>query len=388
VSTARLLLRRWQALVLLVGVLGSANASVFSNMDTFARPLLLVLAPGHDAGWRSACIALLMAACALWAHMQRGQIGGGGFMAFTASLPFTPRQRRRVDLMVLLLADTPLLLMMLAALATTAARGGGPGHVLLLAALVPLALAAQLAALERRPAAVLPVAAACLLLAAGFATRFGPALSVSVAVLACIALWRAPWPRAAASWRPRFAAPAWWRFSLHGVAGRHAPPLRICFAILLRERRDEALAKALGAGALIAAALGLCAVFEHDARARAVALVAQGLVALQLSGLFRGLQMAHLAGAAYTAALPLPRRWWRRFDLAALFCVGLPFLAPLSLLAWLEGATPARALAGLVSYAGLLCALRAPQLASERHAVVLSTILAGCWMAATIACVY
>jgi hypothetical protein len=106
VSTARLLLRRWQALVLLMGALASANASVFSNMDTFARPLLLVVAPGHGAGWRGACIALLMAAGALWAQMQRGQIGGGGFVAFTASLPFTPRQRRRVDLAALALADT------------------------------------------------------------------------------------------------------------------------------------------------------------------------------------------------------------------------------------------------------------------------------------------
>jgi hypothetical protein len=388
VSTARLLLRRWQALVLLMGVLASANASVFGNMDTFARPLLLVLAPGHGPIWRSACLALLMAACALWAHMQREQIGGGGFMGFAASLPFSPAERRRVDLAVLALADTPLLLMMMAALATTAAHGGGSGQVLLLAALVPLALAVQLATQERRPAAAAPVALACLLLATGFDTRFGPALSVSVAVLACLALRRAPWPRATASWRPRIAAPAWRGLSLGGVAGRRAPALRVCFAILLRERRDETLAKALGAGALIAAALALCAVFEHDARARAVALLAQGLVALQLSGLFRGLQMAHLAGAAYTAALPLPRRWWRRFDLAALLCIGLPLLAPLSALAWLEGATPGQALASLVSYAGLLSALRAPQLASERHAVVLSTILAGCWMAATIACLY
>jgi hypothetical protein len=172
------------------------------------------------------------------------------------------------------------------------------------------------------------------------------------------------------------------------MAGCNAPALRVSFLILLRERRDEALAKALGATALIGAALGLGAVFEHDARSVAAAWLAQGLVALHLSGLFRGLDMAHQAAAGFTGALPLPRGWWRRFDLLALLGFGLPFLAAPALLAWHEGAAPARALAGLASHAALLCALRAPQLASERHAVVLSTLLAGCWMAATIGYLY
>lgn len=158
--------------------------------------------------------------------------------------------------------------------------------------------------------------------------------------------------------------------------------------ILLCERRDEALAKALGATALVAAALGLGAVFAHDARSVAAAWLAQGLVALHLSGMFRGLDMAHRAGTGFTGALPLARGWWRRFDVLALLGFGLPFLGALALLAWHDGATPARALAGSVSHAALLCALRAPQLASERHAVVLSTLLAGCWMAATIGYLY
>ena len=98
--------------------------------------------------------------------------------------------------------------------------------------------------------------------------------------------------------------------------------------------------------------------------------------------------MAHLASAIYTGALPLGPNWWRRFDLAAVLAFSLPFLAAPALLAWWEGAGPARAAAGLVSYAALLGVLRAPQLASERHAVVLSAIAAGSWMAATIACLY
>lgn len=387
-STARLLLRRWQALVLLLGVLASANASVFSNADTFARPLLLLVSPGHGPGWRFSYLILLLAVAALWAHMQRAQIKGGAFMAFAASLPLDARQRRRADLAVLMLADSPLLLMVAGALASEAARGGMPAHLSLLAALVPLALAAQVGVLERRALAAAGLAAACILLAGAFGTRVAPAANLLVCAAASLALRRAPWPQPRALARLRLPALVWPGRLLRAVAGRHTAPLQASFSILLRERRDEALAKALGATALCAGALGLAAVFEHDGRSLAAAWFVQGCIALHLSGLFRGLQMAHRASTAYTGALPLAPHWWRRFDLAAVLAFGLPFLAVPALLAWREGAGAARAAAGLLSYAVLLCVLRAPQLASQRHAVVLCTILAGVWMAATIACLY
>lgn len=387
-STARLLLRRWQALVLLLGVLGSANASVFSNADTFARPVLLVLAPGHGPGWRCAYLMLLLAAAALWAHMQRVQITGGAFMAFAASLPLDARQRRGADLAVLLLADSPLLLMVAGAFAVEAARGGGLAHLLLLAALVPLALAAQIGVLERRPLAAAGLAGACVLLAAGFGTRFASAIDLLVWAAATLALHRAPWPQPRALARLRVPAPAWAGRLLRAMVGRHAAPLLVSLSILLRERRDEALAKVLGAGALFVAALGLATVFEHDSRAIVAAWVTQGLIALHLSGMFRGLQMAHQASTAYTGALPLPPRWWRRYDLAAVLAFGLPLLAAPTALALHECATATQALAALVSHAALLCALRQPQLFSERHAVVFSTVVAGTWMAVTIACLY
>ena len=388
-STARLLLRRWQALVLVIGVLVSANASVFSNLDTLAHPILLLLAPGHGPVWRFGYVLLLLAAAALWAHMQGVQIGGGAFMAFAGSLPFSARQRRRVDLAVLVLADSPLLLMLAGALSSAAAHGGGAAQLLLLAALLPLALLAQLAVLERRADAGLAVVLLCLVPAACFGTALAAPASVLAGAAAWLALQRAPWPRSAiAAASLRLPAPAWPGRLLSAVAGRHAPALRLSFGILLRERRDETLAKALASTVLIVAAAGLGAAFGHDVRAIVAAWIAQGLVALQLSGLFRGLQMAHLASAGYANALPLPQNWWRPFDRLALLGVGLPFLGAAALLAWIEGATPAHALAGLASYAALLCALRGPQLVSERHAVVLSTLLAGCWMAATIACLY
>lgn len=390
------MLRRWQGVALLLGLVSAAGATAFDNLLTFTLPLRALLAPGHGAGWRFLYVMGLLAAAALWAGMQRAQIEGGPFMDFAASLPFTPRQRRRVDLAVLALADSPLLLLLAGALVAVSRHGVEPAQVpvqvlaqiLALADVGLLALVAQLAMLERRFIAWAGVLVAGLVLAAGIGTRLGLPAAALVGAAAGLALHTVPWPRLPpcrlAGVRPS-AGPGRW---LGTVAGRHAPALRISLGILLRERRDETLAKAAGATVVLAGAAGLMAAFDHDARAFAVALLAQGAVALQFSGLFRGLHMAHLAGSAYTGALPLPARWWRPFDLAAVLGVGLPFLALPGLMAWLHGTPPPAALAATASYALLLCCLRAPQLFNERHAVVLSLVLAGAWAAATIGCLY
>jgi hypothetical protein len=149
VSTARLLLRRWQGATLAAGLLGAAGTSLFGNVDMLTHPMRAVLAPGHGASWRFAYLLALQAVCALWAGMQRAQIEGGAFMAFSGSLPFSLRQRRRVDLAVLL-ADSPLLLLAGAALAVTAVHRAPPAHLFLLCDVVLLALTNQVAVLERR----------------------------------------------------------------------------------------------------------------------------------------------------------------------------------------------------------------------------------------------
>lgn len=380
------MLRRWQGVALLLGLVSAAGTTAFDNLQTFTLPLRALLAPGHGPGWRFLYLLGLLAAAALWAWIQRAQIAGGPFMDFAASLPFAPRQRRRVDLAVLALADSPLLLLVAGALVAVSRHGIDPASVLTLVDVALLALVVQLAALERRFIGWAGVLAASLVLAAAIGTRFELAGAVLVGCAAWLSLRAVPWPRLPARRRiglPAPSAPGPW---LAAVAGRHAPALRLSFGILLRERRDEALAKAAGAAAIVAGAAFLMAAFDYDARGFAVALLAQGAVALQLSGLFRGLHMAHLAGSAWSGALPLPPRWWRPFDLAAVLGFGLPFLAVPGLLAWLHGAPSLPALAATGSYALLLCFLRAPQLFNARHAVVLSLLLAGVWVAATIAC--
>lgn len=382
-----MLLRRWQALALIVGVASAAGSTPMDNMAMFARPLLGLLAPGHGFAWRFAYLMVLLLACAAWAGMQRRQIEGGAFMAYAASLPFSARQRRRVDLAVLVLADTPLLAIAGAALVVVAVHGAAAARQLLLIDVVLLALAAQLAVLERRPGAWAGVAAGALVLAASQDSSLLPLAALPVGALTACALAFGPWRRQRRRLlRMHIPMLAWPAALPRMLAGRHAAALQVPLAILARERRAETLTKALAAAAIAGAALGLVLLFEGDGRSFATVLIAQALVALTAGGMFRGLQMGHRAGIGLTGALPIPRHWHRRFDLAAILACALPFLAGLALLAVAAGVPVLRALAGLASYAALLCALRAPAVFSERHAVVLSTLLAGCWCAATIAC--
>ena len=376
------MLRRWQTATLVMGVLASANASAFGNLDTYARPLLTLLAPGHGAAWRIGYLCALLLLAAAWVAMQREQVAGGPFMAFAGSLPFTPRQRRNADLAVLMLADSPLLLVTACALGLTAGRGAPAAHAVLLCDVTLLALVGQRAVLERRPGAWAGVAAGAVLAGAVFGTRLDLAANLLVGAAAALALVVEPRPRA----QRRMRRPHARRASPLTVGGRHGAALQMSLAVLVRERRGELLAKYLTAAAIAAAAVGLATLFERDARSFPTMLLALGGTALAFSGLFRGLHLAHRAGMGYVGALPLPANWWRPFDLVAVLAAALPFLAALTAFAWAVGAPPAHALAALASNAALLCALRTPQLISDRHAVVLATVLAGCWTAATIAC--
>jgi hypothetical protein len=333
--------------------------------------------------WRIGYLLALQALAAAWIAMQRDQVAGGPFMAFAGSLPFTPRQRRNADLAVLLLADSPLLVVTACALGLTAGRGAPAAHVVLLCDVALLALVAQRAVLEGRPRAWAGVAAGAVLAGAAFGTRLDLAANLLVGTVSALALVLQPRPRAQRHARRPHAR----RIKPLAPGGRHGAALQMSLATLIRERRGELVAKSLAATAIVAAAVGLVTLFGHDARSFPTVLLAEACVALTFSGLFRGLHLAHRASLGYVGALPLPAGWWRPYDLAAVVTAALPFLAALTTFAWTTGTAPfTDALAALASNAALLCLLRTPQLISDRHAVVLSTLLAGCWTAATVAC--
>jgi hypothetical protein len=95
------------------------------------------------------------------------------------------------------------------------------------------------------------------------------------------------------------------------AGGHHGAALQMSVATLVRERRGELVAKSLAAAAIVAAAVGLVTLFEHDPRSFPTVLLAEACVALTFSGLFRGLHLAHRASMGYVGALPLPAGWWR-----------------------------------------------------------------------------
>jgi hypothetical protein len=242
--------------------------------------------------------------------------------------------------------------------------------------------------LERRFGAWAGVAAGAVLAGASFGTRLDLGANLLVGAAAALALVLEPRPRAGRrARRPHGHRPSLLSGLSGPIAGRHGAALRMSLAVLVRERRGETIAKCLSAAAIAAAAVGLVTLFDLDARSFPTVLLAEGCVALTFSGLFRGLHVAHRASMGYAGALPLPGGWWRPFDLAAVLGASMPFLGGLAAFAWaIDAATPPRALAALVANALLLCALRPFQLFSERHAVVLATLLAGCWTAGSIAC--
>ena len=366
------------------------GSSLLSNIATLAYPLLSLLSPNHDVLQRSLHLAALLAFAGLWAGMQRAQIEGGPFMAFLKSLPFTARQLRHVDVLVLVLANGPLLLLAIGAMAVTIGHHRPLAHTLLLGDVLVLALVVQVAVLEQRLANLqtLVLVAACMLLAASFGTRAALAIELLVGACALVVLWRGP-PPADPTARKRIQAPHIGRTGTGTGAGAvtRFGALHLSLALLWRERRNELTGKALTALAIAAGAWSLARIFESDARSFPTIVIAQGVVVLIMSGMLRFLHLTHVDSASYFDALPLAPRWWRPFDLAVVGACCLPLLAVMSIAAWDMGATtPWHAAASVASYLLLLAALSLPHLVTDRHAVVVGTIVTGLWIAATFVC--
>lgn len=382
VSTGRLLLRRWQALLLALAVLAPV---LLTSIDTLAYPLLLLSKPEHGLAWRFGYLLTLCALAVLWALMQREQIAGGGFRRFAAALPLPHRLTRRTDLLVLALADSPLWLPLIAALlaaglAPTPSAALKAAKLLFLFDFALFILLAQLAALERRFIAWLAVAALGWVCLASIDRAWQLNACALAGVVALILLAR-PLPRGGARIHAvaqcvlaPFAAVT------RAVGRRLHPALRISLGVLIRQRRAETIGKMLFAGCVVLGALVLMDAWDYDKRALPASIIGDAIIALSFSGLYRGLQMAHDDAARFAGALPLRRFWSAGFDMAAVTALGLPFFAALTgaLLAH-EAAQPRIVLGGLISAVALLVVLRQQQLYNERHAVVLNLMAAVSW---------
>jgi hypothetical protein len=381
-STGRLLLRRWQALLLALGVLAPV---LFTSVETLAYPLSLLSNPEHGLAWRFGYLLALCALAVLWALMQREQIGGGGFRRFATALPLPHRLTRLTDLLVLALADSPLWLLLMAAL-LAAGVAPAPGaasklaNLLLLFDFALFVLLAQLAALERRLIAWLAVAALGLVCVASIG-RPWQLHACALAGAAALVLLARPLPRGGMRIRAaarRALAPF---AAIAAALGRRLhPALQISLGVLFRQQRAETIGKLLIGCCAVLGALIMMDAFDYDKRALFAEIIGDAVVALSFSGLYRGLQMAHDDAARFANALPLRRFWSVGFDMAAVTALGLPFFATLAGAMLVHEVAQARIVLGvLVSAVGLLVVLRQQQLYAERHAVVLTAMVGVSW---------
>ena len=390
IATARLLLRRWQMIVLVLGVLAPL-ADPADTVRTLGSLLLVVSDGRHGFLWRTSYFFGVQAFACLWVLLQREQIAGGKFSHFIASLPFETRTKRRVDLTVLMLASSPILVPVIGALMTIGTgRGTDQGlqllqllQLLLIVDILLLALVVQRATLNQRLQQWTLLIPMNIVMAAGLgAPRIGTQLAACCAVgFAALAMLGAELPRFGASWvrhAQRAFAPV--HAAMLARVDRLPPLLLLSLSVLTRQRRPELLSKLMWGGGIVVAARVLMQAWDHDGRAFPLAVIAQSIVALLFSGLYRGLHMAHRDAASYFAALPLKPRWWRWFDTVCVGGLGMVFAAVPVILVYLHhGASLPQVLASIASATLLLCVLRVPQLAIERQAVVLCTIVAGVW---------
>ncbi|MBB3219228.1 hypothetical protein [Pseudoduganella umbonata] len=383
VSTGRLLLRRWQALLLALAVLAPAGASALSQVQSLGWPVLALLAPEHGSLWRFCCLCLYQALAMAWVLMQRDQVTGGDFMGYARSLPVPPRQARAVDMVVLLAANSPLLLLPAAALVWVVAHDGAlPAvlHGLFVVQLVILAAAAQLACVDRRYARLGALALANIPLAA--APGASPAVQVVLLAATLPCAWLADRYLAGPLFGPLLDSVK--RRASHLAAraapARLHPAAFIPLNYLVRQAPAETFGKLAVAGVTTAAALALMAVWEYDDRIGGLSVIALAIVALAISGLYRDLHTAHRAALPLVAGLPLPRHWARKFDHMILMLAGLPFAAIIGGVVVFH--QPQRLVPVLLlaaAFIGLVGLLRLPQVHGERQAVVLGTVIAALW---------
>lgn len=379
-ATAQLLLRRWQAILLLSGVLGGSLLVASSQL------VLVLLDDEHGILRRLAILGLWQACWALWAHMQLDQLRGGSFRDFALSMPLPSRHWRAIDLQVLLVADTPLLLPFIAAAFTLTGGSVPPAEAvsggLLICFMVCTQLVCQLAVLGGRTHALVGLLAGNGWVACALALD-GSARHAMLVLAAAAALWTlaSPLPRLSlrthALFKPlEYACRLLTRRLFSYLPSR----IRLSLDILYRQHRSSVLGKVFFCLLLIVLAESLMSIWHYDGRSLPMALIASAFVALSSSGLFRYLKMAHDAARPYTGALPLSRHWALTGDALAVLSFAYPFVL---VMAWTlveyVGLSALQTAGFVASFAPLVLLLRLTQLFSDRNAVLFSTLLAVLW---------
>lgn len=382
-ATALLLRRRWQLILLLVGTLAPVGGSL---LGVASYPVLTALAKHYGAMWRLLTIGTWQAFSVLWALMQRDQLRGGQFSDYLRTFPISARAARAIDSILLLLSNTPLLLPFIAAGIKVGTQGTQVPNTVLEGLFTTFLLTslfcAQHEALAGHWRALLTfvIADICVVIALALPDAWAIPLILAALVSAVLALLtHVPHLPAGLGgrFRPLIASFA----QAFGGATLLMPPLyRISFGILYRQHRATLLGTFVVCLLVTFAARSLLRIWDFDERSTPLVLIALGIIALCISGLYRPLQMAHAAARPYTAALPLRPGRWVAADTLSLVGVALPFAALTVMPLWLNAGISVEVVAAVAaSFFLLIASLRIPQLFSSQHAVIASTSLAVVW---------
>ena len=392
-ATGRVLVRHWQVFVL-AGALVPGGMPVGKLLMGLGYPLLAVLHVGHDVLWHWWRLVAIQGLALAWVMVQRRHIDGGAFMAYARSLPLSVNQRRRVDLSVLLPANS-LLLVPVVALLVVAPTGllgatATPFLVATVCVVTGLVLLAELAELERQLAALLTFGLADALLSWSLSRPVDPAswLALSGALLigASFLVLRHPLQASLQTWVRR-------RVTQSLPGGRRLfsflpPAWRIQAQVLWVRHPGGTALRTASVFALALAADWLMQKFAFDARALPTAILGMAAIALIASGLYRILQSAHRPVQPYLHALPLPKRFWALQDTAFVAAFGaLPLAILLAPIFISLNASVDTTLALVLAYFVLLALLRLPLVHGGRQAVLLGVILVGTWSGAAMAVV-
>ena len=388
-ATGRLLLRRWQALLLILAVIAPMGVSLLSQVKSLAFPVFLLMSSDDSFAWRYTYICTVQSLAVLWIMMQRDQVSGGAFMQYAQSLPLARSQRRTVDLLIVSTANSPILVMPIAAICWFYAQDESAFawllHCLFILVFLVLMTITQVHALDRKYTGWTGIALANILLA--LAPGASPTAQLILLALtpASVGLWAFVVPSSA---RLPFVRALQGRFSqsfLRASLSRVHPAAFIPLHFLLSQSLAETLGKVVVAVGIAALALGMMAVWDYDERIVPLAVIALACIALVISGLYRDLHRAHSAARPIVAAFPLPDKWERKFDNALLMLLGMPFAAVLgSVIVFHHPQLLATVLLASATYVALIGILRLPQVNAERQAVFLSSVTAALWAALTL----
>jgi hypothetical protein len=392
-ATANAVRRHWQWLVIACLLL-PAGLPLTRIPGILAFPVSGMVQPGHGAAWYALHLVLVQLIAAGWIWPQRQVLAGGPMAPYVATLPIPRRIAHRVNVSVLLVADSLLLLPMLTALLVAPRADTFAAIVfqgMAVAAMGLSALAAQLALVERNWPA-LPLALAC---AApwgwSLAHQENPGAWATMAVLLCASMALAAWTptisRRITRTRLRSARK---QARSHALTCRHALPIsaRIQLQTLFVERWPATLLRLAAAVGVTAGAGLLINAFAFDARTLPTAIAAIAAASLIVSGTYRTLAGAHAGMRHYAAALPLGKGFWFWRDIVCVSALGgLPL--GIVLLPLLDHGVPALTCLKLaLAELGLLALLRLPLLITRRQTVLAGAILAAGWSAAAMAAIH